>query len=100
MADRQEEEEKKGANSGNLDKGAESRLPSASTTVTPSFQGAEKVTADFQCFVCGAIFNTDEDRKQHLEKEAHGGLHGESTAEERKVASEQEKLNEGRPHRV
>ena len=33
-----------------------------------------KVTGDFQCFVCGAIFTTDEDRKQHLEKEAHGQL--------------------------
>ena len=29
------------------------------------------ISADFQCFVCGAIFTTDEDRKQHLEKEAH-----------------------------
>ncbi len=33
-----------------------------------------KVTGDFQCFVCGAIFTTDEDRKQHLEKETHGQL--------------------------
>jgi len=31
----------------------------------------EKITADFQCFVCGAIFTTDEDRRQHLEKEMH-----------------------------
>ena len=29
-----------------------------------------KSTADFQCSVCGAIFTTDQDRKQHLEKEA------------------------------
>ena len=33
-----------------------------------------KISADFQCFVCGAIFTTNEDRKQHLEKEAHGLL--------------------------
>ena len=37
-----------------------------------------KISADFQCFVCGAIFSTDEDRKQHLEKEAHGQLREDS----------------------
>jgi hypothetical protein len=31
----------------------------------------KKITADFQCFVCGAVFTTDEDRRQHLEKEMH-----------------------------
>jgi hypothetical protein len=31
----------------------------------------KRVTADFQCFVCGAIFPTEEDRRQHLEKEMH-----------------------------
>ncbi len=31
----------------------------------------EKITADFQCFVCGAIFTSEEDRRQHLEKEMH-----------------------------
>ncbi len=41
-----------------------------------------KTTADFQCFVCGAIFTTDEDRKQHLEKEAHGQLRDDETTEE------------------
>jgi hypothetical protein len=30
----------------------------------------KKLASDFQCSVCGAIFTTDEDRKQHLEKEA------------------------------
>lgn len=73
---------------------------SSLTNQTPSFRGVEKVTADFQCFVCGAIFNTDEDRKQHLAKEAHGELHGETSKEEKEIASEQEKLNEGHPHRV
>ena len=33
----------------------------------------EKITADFQCFVCGAIFTSEEDRRQHLEKEMHRG---------------------------
>ncbi|MDQ3851848.1 MAG: hypothetical protein M3299_03325 [Thermoproteota archaeon] len=31
----------------------------------------KKITADFQCFVCGAIFTNEEDRRQHLEKEMH-----------------------------
>ena len=32
----------------------------------------KRIAADFQCFVCGAIFTSDEDRRQHLEKEMHG----------------------------
>lgn len=32
----------------------------------------KKITADFQCFVCGAVFTSDDDRRQHLEKEMHG----------------------------
>jgi hypothetical protein len=31
----------------------------------------KKIAADFQCFVCGAIFTTEQDRRQHLEKEMH-----------------------------
>jgi hypothetical protein len=31
----------------------------------------KKITADFQCLVCGAIFTSDQDRRQHLEKEMH-----------------------------
>ena len=59
-----------------------------------------KVTGDFQCFVCGAIFTTDEDRKQHLEKEAHGQLRDDYTAEEKEIAKEQEKLEENHPHHI
>jgi len=51
-------------------------------------------------FVCGAVFTTDEDRKAHLEKEAHGKLHDDMAEEERKKALEQEKLNEERIHRI
>lgn len=51
-------------------------------------------SADFQCFVCGAIFATDEDRKQHLEKEAHGKLHSHTTKKEMKLAREQEEWDE------
>jgi len=52
------------------------------------------------CFVCGAVFTTDEDRKAHLEKEAHGKLHDDMAEEERKKALEQEKLNEEQIHRI
>lgn len=31
----------------------------------------KKIAADFQCFVCGAIFTSEHDRRQHLEKEMH-----------------------------
>jgi len=59
-----------------------------------------KVAADFQCFVCGAVFTTDQDRKQHLEKEAHGVLHEDSTEEDTETAERQEELNESHAHRV
>ena len=52
------------------------------------------------CYVCGAVFTSDEDRKVHLEKEAHGELHDELTQEEKSRALEQEKLNEERIHRI
>jgi hypothetical protein len=32
----------------------------------------KRITSDFQCFVCGAVFTSDQDRRQHLEKEMHG----------------------------
>jgi uncharacterized C2H2 Zn-finger protein len=59
-----------------------------------------KIAADFQCSVCGAIFMTDEDRKQHLEKEAHGQLRDDETTEEEEIAKKQEELNESHPHRI
>ena len=59
-----------------------------------------KISADFQCFVCGAIFTTDEDRKQHLEKEAHGQLRDDETTEEKEIAKEQEELDESHPHHI
>jgi hypothetical protein len=39
----------------------------------------KKITADFQCFVCGAIFTSEEDRRQHLEKEMHNASENEDT---------------------
>jgi uncharacterized C2H2 Zn-finger protein len=59
-----------------------------------------RLTSDFQCSVCGAIFTTDEDRKQHMEKESHGELHEGTTQNEMKMAKEQEDLNENRYHHL
>jgi hypothetical protein len=59
-----------------------------------------KTTADFQCSVCGAIFNTDEDRKQHLEKEGHGQVRDDETSEDMEIAEKQEELEESHPHHI
>jgi uncharacterized C2H2 Zn-finger protein len=58
------------------------------------------LTSDFQCSVCGAMFTTDYDRKQHMEKEAHGELHEGTTQKEMKIAEEQEELNESHYHHI
>jgi uncharacterized C2H2 Zn-finger protein len=62
--------------------------------------GTNRATADFQCFVCGAIFTTDQDRKQHLEKESHGVLRAESDKEDEEIARQQEELNESHFHHI
>ena len=59
-----------------------------------------KISADFQCFVCGAIFTTDEDRKRHLEKEAHCQLRDDETTEEKELSKKQEELDESHPHHI
>ena len=59
-----------------------------------------KVTSDFQCFVCGSIFTTDEDRRDHLEKESRGELRDNITAEEIEIARRQEDLQKNRRHRL
>jgi hypothetical protein len=39
--------------------------------------GAARISSNFQCFICGAIFTTPkENRKQYLQKEELGKLHG------------------------
>ena len=63
-------------------------------------KGVPHEAADFVCFVCGAVFTTDDDRKQHLEKEAHGKLHDTTTEEEKKRATNQESLEERRTHHI
>lgn len=60
----------------------------------------EKVASDFMCYVCGAVFNTDEDRRQHLEKEMHGKVREETTPEEMETARHQEEVNETHHHIV
>jgi hypothetical protein len=52
------------------------------------------ITSDFQCFVCGAIFTTDDDRRKHLEKESVGA----SSDKEKEIAKSQEAINESRRH--
>lgn len=63
-------------------------------------KGISHDTADFVCFVCGAVFTTDDDRRQHLEKEAHGKLHDTTTKEEKERAINQENLDERRTHHI
>jgi len=59
-----------------------------------------KLSADFQCSVCGSIFTTDQDREQHLKKEAENKLHEGNTSEDIEIARNQQKLNETRTHHV
>jgi hypothetical protein len=54
----------------------------------------EKIAADFQCFVCGAVFTTDQDRRQHLEKELHGKAHDDADKEDEEKAKEQTEISE------
>lgn len=51
-------------------------------------------------FCMRAIFATDEDRRQHLEKEAHGQLRDDETTEEKEIAKKQEELEESHPHNI
>lgn len=55
----------------------------------------EKIASDFQCSVCGAIFATDQDKRQHLEKEVHGEAHEGATSKDAQSAQEQIGLSEG-----
>jgi hypothetical protein len=59
-----------------------------------------KVTSDFQCFVCGSIFTTDEDRRDHLEKESRGELRDNTTEEDIEIARRQEEIQKNRRHRL
>jgi hypothetical protein len=54
----------------------------------------EKIASDFQCFVCGAVFTTEQDRRQHLEKELAGKANDETTKEDIQTAKRQIELSE------
>lgn len=41
-----------------------------------SYSILARISSNFQCFICGAIFTTQEDRKQHLQKEELDKQHG------------------------
>ena len=54
----------------------------------------KKIVSDFQCFVCGAVFTTEQDRRQHLEKEMAGKAHDDTTKHDIETAKEQTELSE------
>lgn len=41
-----------------------------------------KMPTDFECFVCGTKFLTNEERKNHLEKGTHGHLYDTTSPQE------------------
>jgi hypothetical protein len=55
---------------------------------------AEKITSDFQCFVCGAIFTTEQDRRQHLEKELADRASDETSSRDVQTVKRQTELSE------
>lgn len=55
---------------------------------------AEKIASDFQCYVCGAVFTTEQDRSQHLEKELAGKAREGETARDVEAAKRQTELAE------
>jgi hypothetical protein len=56
----------------------------------------QKITSDFQCFVCGAIFSTEEDKRQHLKKELHGKFEEDASDDDSEAAQEQSEPTERR----
>ena len=59
-----------------------------------------KFTSDFQCFVCGALFTTDEDRRQHLQKEILGRAREPSETDDIQIAKNQQHLNDSHHHYI
>jgi hypothetical protein len=48
--------------------------------------GYPTVPAGFECFVCGTMFATNEERVQHLEKNTHGSMYDTGSPQEREDA--------------
>ena len=55
---------------------------------------AEKIVSDFQCYICGAVFTTEQDRRQHLEKELAGKVREDTTSNDVETAKKQTELSE------
>jgi hypothetical protein len=49
-----------------------------------------KVPTDFECFVCGTKFTTNEERKQHLKSGTHGHLYDTTSPQEEEEAKSSE----------
>jgi hypothetical protein len=60
--------------------------------------GLPAFLSDFQCFICGSIFTTDDDRKQHLEKESHGESKDPTTPDDILIAVKQQEINDEHEH--
>jgi len=59
-----------------------------------------KFSSDFQCFVCGALFTTDDDRRQHLHKEILGEAREPSAYDDTQIAKSQEQINDSHYHYI
>jgi hypothetical protein len=49
-----------------------------------------KMSADFECFVCGTKFVTNEERKQHLKSGTHGHLYDTASPQEQEEVKSSE----------
>jgi hypothetical protein len=45
-----------------------------------------RTSSDFQCFVCGTRFASNEERIEHLEEGSHGGMYDTGSPQEREDA--------------
>jgi len=65
-----------------------------------AYSNIDKIIADFQCWVCGAIFTTDQDRQQHLEKEIRNEVSRENSEQDIERAKAQLQIIESLKHVV
>jgi hypothetical protein len=52
-------------------------------TKSDNYQQYPKMPSGFQCFVCGKLFTTNNERIQHLEEDPHGSLYDTISPQER-----------------
>jgi uncharacterized C2H2 Zn-finger protein len=60
-----------------------SRLQMGSSEERQNPEQSPKMSSGFQCFVCGKVFGTNEERIEHLEKAAHGSMYDTASPQER-----------------